>query len=798
MLYQALFNDTYLFPNAKRSQADFIDLLLRNVEKRGLGWNIEGLYLGYLLQELQGRRGLIDTVITTNFDDIISNSFSLIGTRFRLLDHPASILDEPLETSWPRVIHLHGRSINYNVVNSSDDFQLLQLANSGQLEINSMAVRCEAIRRCIAAAAERGGLIVIGYAGWEDVVMKIISDHLAKENCFEAGIVWCSFGGQLRTSVQNMAKNSRRVEIVREVSALDVVRVLAEAIGISDADVLRKIEQDRMIRETSLRRAWIGVQEGRLGWNSLRLESPKDQYSESARFRAEEVSERALSDPRYAALAMEFVNIALLNGNSMEPDDLARLLRCRGDLRLHYSASTDDAIVDFYLSVELSATDQTKALLGMAEAYRHLGERTLAKVALLKAYRTAWRRKDEVGLSRCRFLHARLKFDQNKIYRARQLLGIAIAGFEKQERFDLSSLCFGLLAAISSFNNEGREALGAAARALSHAQRGKSRFAEARAKNTQGYCLFNDAEYSSAATYLHQARRIALEGPDYALLAEINTFLADCEMSQKKVTEAIALLDEAVELFSLLANRLANQQARVWRALYGLHLKPLDKKSIQAAIIVIREFELLEDWSLSTAQWAVLAIDLMSVASDSKIDDDINEAVRCCRSCYKKYTQDLAVTTQDGIGPKGKAAKAEEKLAAHLKEYLILVSELSEIRKVNLEVKPDVAKRLKAMYRDLQKNVELFGSGIFSNEVLALVVGYNLCALEILEAGELILYRGARRGVPWSRDEVAQVCQQSGFWWYADLLYERPSSLPGPKYRHSGPTDGRRAGGPHL
>jgi Flp pilus assembly protein TadD len=673
------------------------------------------------------------------------------------------------------VTYLHGRYVNYQLINSKEDIDsLLNEANASDDEQKSL--RFKALRSSVTAAAKSGGLLVVGYDGWEDAILKIVETELFNEGRFEPGIIWCLYGdrSQLRPNVRRLAERHPRFKIVENISAIEVMRALLEAAGISEAEVIQTIQHSTTSKNEDLRRRWIQIHHSSKGW-------PKDEQvisSEPAEVSLERVKhdcEQAFLDPRYSALSFALLDAALQNAAVLSREEVAVVLQYRGELSLRYSAEISRAIADFHAVIGLSKGERGRALIGLAEAYRRVGKQKSSRYALHQAYRLAKKSKAPLLIARCRLLHAYQKYDVNKLDRAHRIVSLAALAFEEHGRFDLSSLSYALQAGMCSFNNDGNAGLGFAERALSSANKGGSRFGEARAKHARGFCFLSLGDLPSAATALMEARKLALEGPDYVLLSEINVLLADELFSRKDVQGAVSLLEEAVEIARLLSNGRALSQALVWRDIYKLHLKSRPtQEEVAAAFTSISQYEQLGDLAVSATHWSVLTYDLLSFENHQELHDKIKHALHNCKDKAREFSStdndsdsdNFERTTDDGT----ERRSLDAQLTAHVEEHATAANLLYGLTFLGPSFTPTERRKLLATYRDFQRNFEIYGFASPRTEVVMAIVSSLFKKYGILADGELVKYRNDLGSAQFENENVKEFCVRKGFWRYALLV----------------------------
>lgn len=127
---------------------------------------------------------LVHCIFTTNFDPLIETAATLADSLLppegqsrptvAAIDSAHRAERCMSESAWPLVAKLHG------------DYQSVELKNT-TVELAEQDGR---MRRVLASAFQRFGLIVVGYSGRDASVMNVLSSALRSEGCFPAGIAW--------------------------------------------------------------------------------------------------------------------------------------------------------------------------------------------------------------------------------------------------------------------------------------------------------------------------------------------------------------------------------------------------------------------------------------------------------------------------------------------------------------------------------------------------------------------------------------------------------------------------------
>jgi hypothetical protein len=118
------------------------------------------------------------TILTTNFDSILSNVFNS-DSRIHTIDVVKSVSDYPKISTDPRnvqIIHLHGDVDNYTDKNDVDEIEFLNK---------------DFIRKILPLLSDHP-LIVVGYRGYENSIMRnLFIDNVDDTTKYKHGIYWC-------------------------------------------------------------------------------------------------------------------------------------------------------------------------------------------------------------------------------------------------------------------------------------------------------------------------------------------------------------------------------------------------------------------------------------------------------------------------------------------------------------------------------------------------------------------------------------------------------------------------------
>lgn len=161
--YSSLFEKKFDLPSQRRR---FVEL---QVDKK-----LPSIGYAYLVELFESK--YLDTVFTTNFDDLINEAFYQFSSdRPLLCAHDSSIKGISITSSRPKIIKLHGDYL-FDSIKSS-------LRETESLENNT--------REKLDEFAKEYGLIFVGYAGNDNSIMEVLKYLLKQDDYLRNGIYWC-------------------------------------------------------------------------------------------------------------------------------------------------------------------------------------------------------------------------------------------------------------------------------------------------------------------------------------------------------------------------------------------------------------------------------------------------------------------------------------------------------------------------------------------------------------------------------------------------------------------------------
>lgn len=166
--YSSLFEKKYDLPRQRRI---FVE---REIE--GKNPSIGYAYLVKLIEKHN-----INTVFTTNFDDLLNEAFyRYSNVRPIVCAHDSSISSITVTSKRPKIIKLHGDYLFDDIKSTLRETESLN----------------DNMKNKFIEFAKDHGLIVVGYAGNDRSIMDILNMLLQKEDYFKYGIYWCIRKGE--------------------------------------------------------------------------------------------------------------------------------------------------------------------------------------------------------------------------------------------------------------------------------------------------------------------------------------------------------------------------------------------------------------------------------------------------------------------------------------------------------------------------------------------------------------------------------------------------------------------------
>lgn len=161
--YSSLFEKNFDLPRQRR--------IFVETEVAGKSPNLGYAYLMRLVD-----KGFLNTIFTTNFDDLINEAFFQFSeTRPMLCAHDSSISSITVTSKRPKIIKLHGDYLFDDIKSTVRETESLE----------------ENTRKKFIEFGREFGLVVVGYSGSDRSIMDVLHYLLRSEDYFKHGIYWC-------------------------------------------------------------------------------------------------------------------------------------------------------------------------------------------------------------------------------------------------------------------------------------------------------------------------------------------------------------------------------------------------------------------------------------------------------------------------------------------------------------------------------------------------------------------------------------------------------------------------------
>jgi tetratricopeptide (TPR) repeat protein len=777
-LYSKLLSDLSSFPGIKLSRQEFIESLLSVAHERSFGYNYESLYLAYICEYWRGKAQKLQTIVTTNFDDVIPTSFAKIGATCRLLDKAETIAHDTGDSKYPRIAYLHGRFVDYDLVNTQGEIRTTTKAASNKTNFGQVSVtHGEAISKFMNLISSRSGLIVIGYAGWEDAVMVVLSEIVAQGG-FPAGIFWCCLDdfNKSREKIRELHRDYDHIYAVEKCTALEVMKALLSASEIPETTVVETVRAVASRMSENFEKRWVQIEHDRHGFSSpcLSLEERQRNVRPPDIQSILDKIDKASLDARHTQLALEFLHAALRQVEQIPRAVQARLFQGRADLLSRYSSQINQAISDYHWSLRLGTDRDAEAWLSLSRCYNSIGERYYATKALQYGYRLAVKADNVLALGLCYLEQGSYLYARNKLKKAISRIEAAGKIFEHEGRLDLRAVCHYRLGLLLLFNNQSAQALSKAQLTEDDSLKAGYRngLSEAEFLRGQIYVYLNDIE--RARHSLERAFDIAQEGPSFKLLGDILLYLADLYMKQRQPLKAVEAEEEAMRLYGLNGRVSSYATARSIRDIYQIHGE--DRPSLEllnSAKESAAGLEACGDNSVAVVMWAALGIACLMKDSAESVALMIH-ALKRCKRLASDFEAATGKTSKDGLfGFKD----PDLRLNAHVQEYATLFDLLSTLRREGGEdAQSDSRRYVKTKYFEFRSNHEMHDYASPESEVLAAIVSSIIFNRGWSQFKDLVPYDPSQGDTQFAAKAVRDFCDKKGFWQYEAFLRILPGA----------------------
>ena len=161
--YSSLFEKKYDLPRQRRM---FVEQEVRD--------KLPSIGYAYLMKLIENN--YFKTIFTTNFDDLLNESFYLYSDRRPIVcAHDSAINSITITSKRPKIIKLHGDYLFDDIKSTLRETESLE----------------ENIKNKFIEFAKDYGLIVLGYGGNDRSIVDILTYLLKNEDYFKNGIYWC-------------------------------------------------------------------------------------------------------------------------------------------------------------------------------------------------------------------------------------------------------------------------------------------------------------------------------------------------------------------------------------------------------------------------------------------------------------------------------------------------------------------------------------------------------------------------------------------------------------------------------
>jgi hypothetical protein len=131
--------------------------------------------IGFMcLSALVGQQKL-NTVWTTNFDDLIERAISKLDISCQVVSPENAKSVQNFRTDIPTVVKLHGDFRYDSLQNTDEELQKLE----------------DNLHQYFLEASTKRGLLVVGYSGSDESVLQTLENALENANAFPKGLIWC-------------------------------------------------------------------------------------------------------------------------------------------------------------------------------------------------------------------------------------------------------------------------------------------------------------------------------------------------------------------------------------------------------------------------------------------------------------------------------------------------------------------------------------------------------------------------------------------------------------------------------
>ena len=193
---------------------------------------------GYLVLSDLLLRNYINTVITTNFDDLVYIA-STTFTGNRPIVYAYGILASEMKVNSPhsKVLKLHGDYLYSNIVNTADEMHAQSNAVKNPIRDSREFISNLNMERQVRSVLDNFGLIVVGYSGGDKTIMDLLKD-VSENN----GFYWCYIKGYPPDTDVLELVQSKKGKLVEITGFDDLFKEIADITGFSVEKLLESFE----------------------------------------------------------------------------------------------------------------------------------------------------------------------------------------------------------------------------------------------------------------------------------------------------------------------------------------------------------------------------------------------------------------------------------------------------------------------------------------------------------------------------------------------------------------------------
>ena len=193
---------------------------------------------GYLIMADLLLRNYINTVITTNFDDLVYiAATTFTGNRPIVYAYGILASEMKMILSHSKVLKLHGDYLYSNIVNTADEMSAQSNAVKNPDKVQEVINNLN-MERQVRTVLDNFGLIVVGYAGGDETIMELLKE-VSKDN----GFYWCYLEKYPPgTNVLEIIK-SKNGKLVKIIGFDEMMKEIADITKFSIEDLLKSFEQ---------------------------------------------------------------------------------------------------------------------------------------------------------------------------------------------------------------------------------------------------------------------------------------------------------------------------------------------------------------------------------------------------------------------------------------------------------------------------------------------------------------------------------------------------------------------------